>query len=167
MKATTDEIRQRKRDHMRQVRSVPERREALNASRRGNAKYLAKGRAYNRNLKKNHFFRWRARLLNRTGKNVTAQQLASLWKDQRGLCALSGRKLSRDAHVDHIMPRAKGGATTISNIRWLDPWVNIALQDLTDDEFRQRCTQVAEWIGRRIVEAHENAPVQNNRCNGE
>jgi hypothetical protein len=138
---------------MRRRRADPLKREAMNSSRRGNPKYLAKGREYNREMKSRHFFRWRARLLNRTGRNVTAEQLASLWKQQGGRCALSGRKLGRDAHIDHIHPRSKGGKTSIENLRWLDPWVNIALQDLTDGEFLARCTQVAEWIGRRIVEA--------------
>lgn len=145
-------IRKSKRESMRRARKDPAKREAMNATRRGNEKHLAKGRQYNRRLKEHHFFKWRARLANRTGPNVTAIQLASLWKQQRGRCALSGIKLGRDAHLDHIHPKSKGGTTDANNLRWLDPWVNVALQDLTDEEFLQRCTQVAEWIGYRILE---------------
>lgn len=157
MSERMDELRRRKREHMRRVRSDPARREELNAARRGNEKYLAKGREYNRTLRERHFFKWRARLLNRTGKNVTARQLASLWRSQRGRCVLSGAKLGRDAHIDHIVPKSKGGPSTIGNLRFLDPWVNVALQDLDDCEFANRCKQVAEWIGRQIVEhaSHE------------
>lgn len=144
-------IRTRKRESMAKARTDPDKREAMNASRRGNATYLASGRAYNKQLKEVHFFRWRSRLLSRSGSTVTPQQLAALWKSQRGVCALSGRKLGRNAHVDHITPRSKGGQTVIENLRWLDPWVNVALQDLTDEEFVASCAQVAEWIGRRIM----------------
>jgi hypothetical protein len=65
-----DQIRKQKREHMRRIRTDPQKRESQNASRRGNQKYLAKGREYNRDLKDKHFFKWRARLLNRTGNNV-------------------------------------------------------------------------------------------------
>lgn len=156
--ADPDKLRKRKREHMRRLRADPEKREAMNAFRRGNPAYQEKGRNYNRILRTKHFFRWRARLLNRTGRNVTPQQLAALWKGQRGHCALSGLKLGKDAHVDHIIPRAKGGKTEVGNLRWLDPWVNVALQDLSDAEFVRRCTQVAEYIGNRILASLPGCP---------
>ena len=145
-------IRQRKRDHMQRARQDPAVRERWNASRREawDEKYGPQQRKYIQGLKERHFFQYRARL---AGGGVSALDLARLWKGQRGRCALSGTKLGRDAHLDHITPRSKGGATTPCNVRWLDPWVNVALQDLTDGDFRDRCEQVAEWIGRRIMEA--------------
>ena len=149
-----EKIRKRKREYMRRVRSDPLRREEINQRRRGNEVYLEKGRAYNRILREKHFFKWRARLTNRSGKNVTAQELATLWKNQRGHCALSGTKLGRDAHLDHIVPVSKNGKTSLENLRWLDPWVNVARQNLSDEIFVSKCRQVAEWIGRRIME-HE------------
>ena len=119
-----------------------------NAMRRG--KYLAEGKAYAEKLKGRHFFRWRARNWSRYGK-VTALELARLWKSQRGLCALSGRKLGRDAHLDHVTPKARGGRHVLTNLRWLDPRVNEARRAMTDAEFAAMCAQVAEWIGRRIL----------------
>jgi hypothetical protein len=155
MPVSIEVIRERKRLHMAKVRSDPARREKLNASRRGNPKYAQAGRVYTQHLQGKHFFRWRAR---QWGNGVTARMLASLWKRQRGLCALSGRKLDRTAHIDHIVPASLGGSDEIGNLRWLDPWVNTARGTLTDDEFRRRCFQVAEWIGRRIMEATTNLP---------
>lgn len=146
--------RKRKREDMQRVRSIPERREAINASRRGNEKYLKRSRDYGAKLRDRHFFRWRARCWS---NGVTARQLANLWKKQRGKCALSGLKLGRDAHLDHIVPVSRGGTGKLENIRWLDPWVNIARQNLSDEEFYERCNQVAEFIGRRIVSAVERA----------
>lgn len=150
MAATAEVIRARKRDHMRRVRSDPVRRAALNEARRNNPRYTAKGREYSARLRDQHFLRWRAR---NWGHGVTAKMLAALWKRQRGICALSGRKLDRTAHLDHISPKSFGGVHTIENLRWLDPWVNTARGNLSDQEFMDRCNQVAEWIGRRIVES--------------
>lgn len=150
MPATIEELRRRKRDNMRKARSDPVRRAAMNEARRMHPRYTEKGREYSRRLRDQHFFRWRAR---NWGHGVTAKMLAALWKRQRGICALSGRKLSRTAHLDHINPKSSGGVHTIDNLRWLDPWVNTARGNLSDQEFRDRCAQVAEWIGRRILES--------------
>lgn len=122
----------------------------MNSARRGNKKYLERNRAYARQLRATHFFRWRAR--NWSGKgNVTAWQLMCLWKRQRGRCALSGRKLGRDAHLDHIVPLSCGGKGDIENLRWLDPAINQARQNMTDEAFLAMCNQVAEWIGKRLM----------------
>jgi 5-methylcytosine-specific restriction endonuclease McrA len=150
--ATVEEIRERKRLNMAKARLDPARRERMNASRRGNPKYIAGNRVYAQALRARHFFRWRARNWSRKG-SVTAWQLMCLWKKQRGLCALSGRKLGRDAHLDHIVPLSRGGSSGIENLRWLDPIINQARQNMTDEQFLAMCNQVAEWIGRRVMEA--------------
>jgi len=129
----------RKREAMRRVRSDPERRAKLNEYRRG--RYKDQHRAYRGGLRDGHFFRWRA--INWAGR-VTAWELMCLWRSQRGRCAISGRPLGRDAHLDHIVPKTRGGSDGIENLRWLDPWVNIARQNLTDEEFAARCAQVVE-----------------------
>lgn len=147
--ANPELIRARKREDMRRARKDPIRRERINAARRGNPAYAEQSRAYARKLITKHFFVWRARC---HGHGVTAKDLAGLWKKQRGLCALSGEKMNRSAHLDHILPISLGGGHELSNLRWLDPWVNVARQNLSDDIFARRCTQVAEWIGRRIME---------------
>lgn len=148
--ANPELIRERKRNHMASVRLDDVRREQMNASRRSNPKYAERGRIYMRQMIEKHFFAWRVRS---HGNGVTAKQLAALWKSQRGICALSGKKLGRDAHLDHIHAVSLGGSHEPSNLRWLDPWVNVARQNLTDEGFKKRCSQVAEWIGRRILEA--------------
>jgi uncharacterized Zn finger protein (UPF0148 family) len=143
-------LRERKRLDMARARQDPLRREAMNAARRGNEKYQVASRKYRKKLRDNHFFLARAY---KWGRKLDAVDLARLWKKQRGRCVLSGRKLDRTAHLDHIMPISLGGKTEIGNIRWLDPWVNVARQNLTDEEFLARCNQIGEWIGRRILES--------------
>jgi hypothetical protein len=66
---------------------------------------------------------------------------------------LSGRKLDNTAHLDHIQPKSENGSHGLENLRWVDPWVNIARGNLNDAEFALRCSQVAEWIGRQVVTA--------------
>jgi len=135
---------------MRRKRLDPAWRERMNASKRGNQKYLAQGRAYAANLRDNHFFRWRARNWQH-GCVVTPADLMRLWWQQRGKCALSGRKLGRDAHLDHVVPKARGGSSGIDNLRWVDPQINVMRGHMDDKVFADLCAQVAEWIGRRLI----------------
>lgn len=104
-------------------------------------------RAYAKHLRERQFFVWRARIWSaRHGTKVTGLQLAGLWLRQRGCCALSGRPLDREAHLDHVVPLSGGGAHGIDNLRWLDPWVNVARQNLSDEEFAERCLEVASGL---------------------
>lgn len=80
---------------------------------------------------------------------ITARDLARMWKAQRGLCALSGEKLGRDAEVDHKIPLARSGGHELSNLQWVTPQANRAKRDLTDHEFQLLCERCAAWIGRR------------------
>lgn len=62
--------------------------------------------------------------------------LATKWKTQKGLCALSGIKLTRDnAEIDHIIPISRGGQSVMDNLRWVMKDVNRAKQGLLDPEF--------------------------------
>lgn len=84
-------------------------------------------------------------------RRATAQQIASLWKAQRGRCALTGRRLDRSAQLDHKLPKARGGGDEITNLQWLCEAANLAKRDLTDAEFAALCADVMAWIGRRIA----------------
>jgi 5-methylcytosine-specific restriction endonuclease McrA len=84
-------------------------------------------------------------------KGVSPRDLFRLWKAQRGLCALTGRKLGRDAQVDHILPKAHGGGDEITNIQWVCADANLAKRNLTDAEFHALCADVIRWIGERIA----------------
>lgn len=143
--------RAKSKEAMARRRSCEKTREVMNSARRGVKKYADTQRQYNRRLRKKHFFKYRARMF---GRGVTAVDLMRIWVKQSGRCALSGEKMGRDAHIDHIIPRSKGGNESPENLRWLDPWVNVARQNLDDEEFVRRCAQVAEFVGRLVME-HE------------
>jgi CRISPR/Cas system Type II protein with McrA/HNH and RuvC-like nuclease domain len=83
-------------------------------------------------------------------RGITAIDLARLWKSQRGLCALTGRKLDRTAQLDHKLPLARGGTDDLANLQWTTAEANRAKRDLTDVEFHALCVDAVRWIGQRI-----------------
>ena len=148
--------------------------ETLKAKREGMARLRAadpeRVRAYQREIHyRNHeaskatmrayaarrFFWNREMHLRQTGR-ASARELAALWRRQRGRCALTGRRLDRRAHLDHIVPLASGGGDGIGNLRWLCNEANLAKRVLSDEQFFQLCVDVVQnvpvmrWIGERI-----------------
>ena len=86
----------------------------------------------NQKYKQQHFFVSRAAIRD---YKTTPWELLKLWVKQRGRCALTGVKLDRNtAQLDHILPRALGGADTVDNLRWLHAYVNRALGATHDDQ---------------------------------
>jgi hypothetical protein len=61
--------------------------------------------------------------------------LASLWRKQNGLCALSGDKLTREnACVDHIITKKNNGDNSFNNLRWVTKDCNQLKSGLNDEE---------------------------------
>ena len=137
-----EERRRRKREGMRAIREDPDRRNEIMGRQR--ELYLASGGERNKNRhnrrRDKNFFSYRADRY----RTVSAQDLAALWKRQRGRCALTGRRLDKTAHLDHIVPRAKGGADDIENLRWVCDEANLAKRDLSDDDFIRLCRDVLD-----------------------
>ncbi len=95
-------------------------------------------------------FFWGRAMKLRGADRATPQDLARLWKNQRGLCALTGRKLDRTAQLDHILSKARGGRDNTGNLRWLCKEANLARREMNDAEFAALCADVMRWIGERI-----------------
>lgn len=150
MPRSIEQIRKAKREQMARKRAADP--EAARAYGRqyhaaNRTKQTAKMRAYY-----GRRFFWGKAMKLRGEDRATARQVASLWKQQRGLCALTGRRLDRSAQLDHKTPKAKGGSDRIENLQWLCESVNLAKRDLTDAEFAALCASVMRWIGERIAE---------------
>jgi 5-methylcytosine-specific restriction endonuclease McrA len=140
-----DEVRAAKRAHMAARRAADP--EAARAYQRANlAKNRAARNAYLRELSARRLFRSRSRKV----RGVSPQELAALWKRQRGRCALTGRRLDRTAQLDHKLPKARGGTDDIWNLQWLCEDANLAKRAMTDAEFAALCGEVTAWIGARI-----------------
>lgn len=97
-------------------------------------------------LMRRRFFYSRATNLRGEGA-ATARELAALWKEQRGHCALTGRRLDRTAEIDHIMPRARERDDRIGNLRWVVKDANRAKRDLLDADFIALCRDVVRRAG--------------------
>lgn len=149
MPRSPDEVREAKRLHMAKKRAADPQaardyRNAYHAKNRD--AQTAKMRAYY----ERRFFWGKAMKLRGPGR-ATAKDLAAIWKEQRGRCALTGRRLDRSAQLDHKLPRTRGGGDAPLNLQWLCEEVNLAKRALTDAEFTALCGEVMRWIGERIA----------------
>ena len=121
--------------------------------------YRSNNKEYLRGLRKafdkRRFFYKRASnlLTRRTGSSGKGEirktlpgkcaEISRLWKSQRGICPLSGRRLNRDnAQLDHIQAVRKDGSDDIENLRWVHRDVNYAKRDLSDEQFLSLCFDV-------------------------
>lgn len=149
MRPNTDEYRKYKREWMARKRAADPQ-----AARDYRNDYHARNRdaqtARMRAYYSRRFFWGRAMKLRGDGRAATAD-LAKLWKAQRGRCALTGRRLTRNnAHLDHITAKARGGSDAAANLRWVCTEANLAKRELGDAEFAALCADVMRWIGDRI-----------------
>lgn len=110
-------------------------------------------RKYAEHLKTNRFFKWRSTLFYaHYGSRVTEAELQGLWDSQHGVCPLTGRKLDQTAHLDHIIPKKRGGNHEVSNLRWVCKEANRAKRDLLDDELFQLVADIY-LANRNVIEA--------------
>ena len=58
-------------------------------------------------------------------KTITRQAISKLYILQKGLCAISGKKLNYKFHIDHIKPLSKGGTHSINNVQLVLPVENL------------------------------------------
>jgi hypothetical protein len=130
----------RKREGMARQRQLkPEHVRSL--GRNWHANNRARSREKMREYYARRFF-W-GRAVNLVGEGrATFRELAAMWKRQRGRCALTLRRLDRNAQLDHILPKARGGTDELGNLRWVCAEVNLAKRHLTDDEFVTLCREV-------------------------
>jgi 5-methylcytosine-specific restriction protein A len=82
-------------------------------------------------------------------RGVPAIVLAGIYRRQRGLCALTGRRLTAgDMQLDHILPEARGGTNDPANLRWVCKAANEAKSALLDDELYLLCEEI---LARRVT----------------
>lgn len=119
---------------------------------RGRRYYVEGGRARRIQREGAHFFvRFARHLKARTGVAIQPICLWDLWKQQHGLCALTGLPLDgrgrKTVALDHIVPLCRGGNTTIENLQWTTQEANASKQGLTEESFLRLCLAVVERRG--------------------
>jgi len=72
--------------------------------------------------------------------------LSKVWYRQRGRCAYTGKRLDRNAHVDHKVPVSRGGTNDESNLQWVTADANLVKGRMTHDEFISICSDVSAYI---------------------
>jgi 5-methylcytosine-specific restriction endonuclease McrA len=67
------------------------------------------------------------------------------------ICYLTGEQIDinkpRTYHFDHIIPRSRGGDSSIDNLGICTKRANLAKHDMTPDEFEHLCKRVLEHNG--------------------
>lgn len=82
---------------------------------------------------------------------ATALGLKQIVEQQNYQCALTGRHLTpKNAELDHVVPRSKGGTNERENLQWLHKQVNRAKGTMTQSEFVAMCQEVSDYSRRKI-----------------
>jgi len=90
------------------------------------------------------------RAMGRVGRS--GEEGLALWKSQGGLCGITGDPLDpKTAHLDHILPKARGGDNSLLNLRWTTPEANRLKRALLDDELLQLCLKVLRHLQKEEV----------------
>jgi 5-methylcytosine-specific restriction endonuclease McrA len=93
------------------------------------------------------------------GRQVTRLTPDSFnWEDLlskfTGKCYLTGRDIdlhkTSEYHLDHIVPRSKGGPGTLENCNFACKAANVAKGDLSLEEFQQLCVEVVKHFKLKI-----------------
>jgi len=136
--------RERNRDWMRKDRAKnPQKYRQRERARRTQPDVAARRKRVVRQWMLRRFFTSKARDISDGLDVVTGSQLAALYHRQRGRCALSGRRLTREnMQIDHVVPLAGGGWRGLENVRWVCKEANTAKWTLSDAEFIALCRDV-------------------------
>lgn len=114
---------------------------------RNKEKIAAYQREYQRKWKEDNKDRLRA--YRRKAKHgESPSSLQALLASQRGLCKLCGGDLTKARHLDHIVPRSRGGKSEMSNYQYLCPTCNMAKGAQSSEEFLEHIKRILLYNGK-------------------
>lgn len=144
-----EQKRKRNRDWVRADRAKnPDKYRERERRRRNHPPVKAGKHLADKNWKGRRIFWSKARDVSEGLDAVTGEQLAALYHRQRGRCALTGRKLTRETlNLDHIIPFSRGGHRGIENLRYVCKEANEAKGGLMDAEFFKLCQDILLFTG--------------------
>lgn len=75
---------------------------------------------------------------------IPFEKLLSMFNEQGGKCAYSDLELvlGKNAELDHIVAKSKGGCNNVENVQWVHQKVNRMKGDLSEAEFKELCKLV-------------------------
>lgn len=83
------------------------------------------------------------------------RDLFTLWENQKGVCPYTGDTLIfGKASIDHIIPKSRGGTTTIDNLCWTSLEINKMKRDINKNDFILLCKQIVEYRNNSNEENH-------------
>ena len=80
-------------------------------------------------------------------KNATTAELVGLMAAQGGACALCGDSIVQDRHLDHKLPKSRGGLSEARNYQWLCPTCNVTKGALTNEELLAHIKKILARCG--------------------
>ncbi len=83
---------------------------------------------------------WFKRIASSRTKNIgNWEVIKNKLENQNYICFYSGRKLiiGKNASLDHIIPKTRGGSDDINNLHWIDITVNKMKNNMNEKEFYQ------------------------------
>lgn len=92
----------------------------------------------------------------------------ALYKVYNGKCFYTGRNLSiEDIHVDHILPKSKGGRDCIENYVLCCADINLAKNDIVEEFFVERITLINKLLFcKKVVEEYNSLTVNGQLIEG-
>lgn len=99
-----------------------------------------------------------------TKYKASIKKLIELWLIQNKKCALCGDELSMDkhTHVDHILPKSKGGKDEIDNYQIVCNKCNYAKRDLSTEEFILLCLKISARYQHKYLSQEEITKIIKN-----
>ena len=111
--------------------------------------YKEKNRVIINEKARKHPFRklsWSANSRCNCKEKIIPFDLWKIAKKQKMKCTLTGDKLTiGNISLDHIIPKSKNGTNVLSNLRLVLRSVNIARQNMTDEDFINMCKKVVNY----------------------
>ena len=148
--ANREYVRERDRKYLAENPDVQFRKEQKYRETHKEKLYL-KGKKYREEHRDYFYNKARERKLaqqNVSDGTVTLEYEDFLFDEQGGKCAYCGCDLNESGkHLDHIIPIAKGGLHTTSNVHWTCPTCNLSKGDKLEEEWlkKERCKPTDLW----------------------
>ena len=115
--------------------------------------------------KRRFFFTRALKAITHVGSTDNPDQVCAIlsraWYNQRGRCAYTGKRLGREAQVDHKVPVSRGGTNAADNLHWVTPAANFVKRDKTHDEFVALCVDIAQYIEKNTPKGLQGGVVRS------